>query len=78
MISFAAGEPDFFTPQHIKDAGIKAINENKTYYTPVSGIIELKDKVSQKLKKENGLSYNTDEITINSGAKHSVFNRFKG
>ncbi len=74
VISFAAGEPDFFTPQHIKDAGIKAINENKTYYTPVSGIIELRDKVSQKLKKENGLSYNTDEITINSGAKHSVFN----
>jgi len=74
VISFAAGEPDFFTPQHIKDAGIKAINENKTYYTPVSGIIELKEKVSQKLKKENGLSYNTDEITINSGAKHSVFN----
>ena len=74
VISFAAGEPDFHTPDHVKEAGIKAINENKTYYTPASGINELKEKVIQKLKKENGLSYKIDEISINSGAKQSVFN----
>ena len=74
VISFAAGEPDFHTPDHVKEAGIKAINENKTYYTPASGINELKEKVIQKLEKENGLSYKIDEISINSGAKHSVFN----
>jgi aspartate aminotransferase len=74
VISFAAGEPDFTTPEHVKEAGRKAIDGNKTYYTPASGIIELKEIVAQKLKKENGLDFTTDEITINSGAKHSVFN----
>ena len=74
VISFAAGEPDFPTPDHVKEAGKRAIDENKTYYTPASGIIELKELVSKKLKNENGLEYATEEITINSGAKHSVFN----
>lgn len=74
VISFAAGEPDFPTPDHVKEAGKRAIDENKTYYTPVSGIIELKELVSKKLKNENGLEYSTEEITINSGAKHTVFN----
>lgn len=74
VISFAAGEPDFPTPQHVKEAGKKAIDDNKTYYTPESGIPELKDAVRQKLKTENGLEYGVDQISINSGAKHSVFN----
>jgi aspartate aminotransferase len=74
VISFAAGEPDFTTPRHIKDAGIRAIEENKTYYTPASGIIELKREIVQKLKTDNGLEYTTEQITVNSGAKHSVFN----
>jgi len=74
VISFAAGEPDFPTPDHIKEAGKRAIDDNKTYYTPASGIPELKEAVAHKLKVENGLLYTTDEIVINSGAKHSVFN----
>ncbi len=74
VISFAAGEPDFTTPRHVKDAGIRAIEENRTYYTPASGIIELKQEIVRKLKTENGLDYTTDQITVNSGAKHSVFN----
>jgi aspartate aminotransferase len=74
VISFAAGEPDFNTPEHIKIAGKTAIEDNKTYYTPASGIPELKDAVVKKLQAENGLEYTIDEISINSGAKHSVFN----
>lgn len=74
VVSFAAGEPDFHTPDHIKSAGKRAIDENKTYYTPASGIVELKEKVVRKLERENGLSYSIDQISINSGAKHSVFN----
>ena len=74
VISFAAGEPDFPTPMHIKEAGKKAIDDNKTYYTADSGIVELKKAVSDKLRKENGLEYTVEEIIINSGAKHSVFN----
>jgi len=74
VISFAAGEPDFHTPEFIKEAGKKAIQDNKTYYTPASGILELKEAVVRKLKADNDLTYKTDEIIINSGAKHSVFN----
>jgi aspartate aminotransferase len=73
VISFAAGEPDFPTPAHVKEAGIHAIRENKTYYTPASGINELKEQVAKKLEQENGVSYTIEEISINSGAKHSVF-----
>jgi len=76
VISFAAGEPDFTTPDHVKDAAKRAINENKTYYTPASGIPELKELIVKKFKEENGLEYSTDEVVINSGAKHSVFNTF--
>jgi aspartate aminotransferase len=74
VISFAAGEPDFHTPDNVKEAGKKAIDENKTYYTPDSGITELKKAVAAKLRRENGLDYAPEEIVINSGAKHSVFN----
>ncbi len=74
VISFAAGEPDFHTPEFIKEAGEKAIQDNKTYYTPASGIHELKEAVVRKLRVENDLTYETNEIIISSGAKHSVFN----
>jgi aspartate aminotransferase len=74
VISFAAGEPDFNTPKNIKEAGKAAIDSNKTYYTPESGITELKQAVARKLKTENNLEYSPEEISINSGAKHSVFN----
>jgi aspartate aminotransferase len=74
VISFAAGEPDFHTPEYIKSAGKRAIDEDKTYYTPASGIVELKQQVVRKLERENGLSYGVDQVSINSGAKHSVFN----
>ena len=74
VISFAAGEPDFQTPEHVKNAAKRAIDENKTYYTPASGIPELKELVVKKFREENGLEYSIDEVVINSGAKHSVFN----
>lgn len=74
VISFAAGEPDFNTPQHIKESGKRAIDENLTYYTPASGIPELKRAVAEKLLRENVLEYDPANISINSGAKHSVFN----
>jgi aspartate aminotransferase len=74
VISFAAGEPDFNTPDHIKRAGKSAVDDNKTYYTPASGIVELKQQVIRKLARDNGLEYAIDQISINSGAKHSVFN----
>ncbi|MBN2324774.1 MAG: pyridoxal phosphate-dependent aminotransferase [Spirochaetes bacterium] len=74
VISFAAGEPDFNTPAHVKEAGKRAIDDNKTYYTPASGIPELKMAVAKKLERENGLKYTAANISINSGAKHSVFN----
>jgi len=74
VISFAAGEPDFPTPEFIKEAGKKAIEDNKTYYTPASGIKELKEAVVRKFKIDNNLDYKIDEIIISSGAKHSVFN----
>ena len=74
VISFAAGEPDFPTPDYVKEAGINAINTNKTYYTPASGIKDLKQAVIEKLARENNLEYKIGEVCINSGAKHSVFN----
>jgi aspartate aminotransferase len=74
VISFAAGEPDFHTPDHVKEAGKKAIDDNKTYYTPDSGIPELKNAVAAKLRRDNGLEYTPEQVVINSGAKHSVFN----
>src|SRR5690554_4549640 len=70
--SFGAGEPDFDTPEYIQDAGIKAIKNGFTRYTPASGIMELKEAISEKLLKDNGLKYGTDEIIVNSGAKHSI------
>lgn len=74
VVGFGAGEPDFETPEYIREAAIKAINEGKTKYTPASGILELKEAVCHKLKNENGLEYEPSQIVISSGAKQSLFN----
>jgi len=77
ILSFSAGEPDFGTPQVIKDAAIKAINENFTRYTAVDGIPELKQAIINKLKRDNNLEYKMDQVIVNNGAKHSLFNLFQ-
>lgn len=74
IISFGVGEPDFDTPKNIKDAGIEAIKNNHTKYTPISGLIELKEAICNKLYKENGLKYDVENIIISNGAKHSIWN----
>ena len=76
VLSFSAGEPDFDTPQVIKDAAIKAINEGFTKYCAVDGILELRTAVADKLKRDNGLEYTPDQIIVNNGAKHTLFNLF--
>lgn len=76
VIGFGAGEPDFDTPDHIKQAAIEAINNGFTKYTPASGINELKEVICKKLKGENGISYNPNQIVISNGAKHSLTNTF--
>ena len=74
VIGFGAGEPDFDTPEHIKDAAKKALDDGFTKYTPASGMMELKQAICRKLKEENGLDYGPDQILISCGAKHSIFN----
>jgi len=74
VISFSAGEPDFDTPDGIKNAAISAINDGFTKYTASSGIIELRIAVAQKLAKLHGLSYKPEDILISCGAKHSLYN----
>jgi len=76
ILSFSAGEPDFDTPQVIKDAAITAINSGFTKYTAVDGIPALKDAIAKKLKRDNGLEYTSNQIIANNGAKHSLFNLF--
>ena len=76
IISFSAGEPDFDTPQVIKDAAIEAINKGFTKYTAVDGIPALREAVAAKLKRENNLEYAPNQIIVNNGAKHSLFNLF--
>ena len=73
VVSFGAGEPDFNTPDHIKAAGIKAIEENKTRYTPSTGILPLREAVCQRLREDLGLNYKPAQICVTSGAKHNVF-----
>ena len=76
VVGFGAGEPDFDTPKHIKDAAIDAINKGLTKYTPASGTIELKKAVCAKLLKDNGLNYEPSQIVVSNGAKHSLINAF--
>lgn len=76
VISLSVGEPDFDTPPHIKRAAIKAIEAGKTKYTPVSGIPELREAISAKFRRENGLDYAPDAVTVTSGGKQALFNAF--
>lgn len=74
VIGFGAGEPDFDTPENIKQAAIQAIQAGFTKYTPVGGIDDLKDALIEKLKKDNGLTYSREEILVSAGGKHSLYN----
>ncbi|RJP28862.1 MAG: pyridoxal phosphate-dependent aminotransferase [Candidatus Omnitrophota bacterium] len=74
VVTLAAGEPDFDTPQYIKDAAISAIQSGFTKYTPTTGTPELKEKICQKFLKDNGLEYSSEQIVVSCGAKHSIFN----
>ena len=74
VLSFSAGEPDFDTPQAIKEAAIKAINEGFTKYTAVEGIPELREAIANKLLRDNNLKYDPADIIVSNGAKQSLFN----
>ncbi|MEW5762174.1 MAG: pyridoxal phosphate-dependent aminotransferase [Bacillota bacterium] len=74
VINFGAGEPDFDTPRHIKEAAVAALAAGMTRYTPVGGIRELKEAISAKFLNDNGLTYSAEEIVVSVGAKHSLYN----
>ncbi len=74
VVDFGVGEPDFDTPENVKQAGIKAIRDGFTKYTPAGGTDELKEAVVEKFKKDNGLQYEKSQILISCGAKHSLYN----
>lgn len=77
VLSFAAGEPDFDTPQHIKDAAVRAINEGFTKYTPSSGMQELREAIAKKFKSDNALDYAPSQVVVSNGAKQSLNNIFQ-
>jgi aspartate aminotransferase len=77
ILSFSAGEPDFNTPEIIKEAAIQAIKDGHTKYTAVEGITETKQAIINKLKKDHNLDYKLEHIVISNGAKHSLFNLFQ-
>jgi aspartate aminotransferase len=74
ITDLSLGEPDFDTPQHIKDAAKMAIDENYSHYTPVAGYLDLRQAVCGKLKRDNGLDYTPDQIVVSTGAKQSIAN----
>src|SRR5499426_1572028 len=74
VISFGAGEPDFDTPRRIKDAAVRALEKGQTKYTEVGGVPELRAAVCEKFKRDNGLEYALDEVTVSCGAKHTLYN----
>ncbi len=74
VVNLGVGEPDFDTPENIKEAAIKAIRDGFTKYTPVGGIDPLKDAVIEKFRKDNGLEYSREEVIVSCGAKHSLYN----
>ncbi|MGL4739113.1 MAG: pyridoxal phosphate-dependent aminotransferase [Cellulosilyticaceae bacterium] len=76
VVGFGAGEPDFDTPQYIKDAAIEAIMQGFTKYTPADGIISLKKAIAEKLKSDNNVHYEPNQIVVNNGAKHALVNTF--
>jgi len=77
VINLSVGEPDFDTPEHIKYAAIKALCDGWTKYTEEAGLLEVRKAICKKLKEENGLSYEPDNIVISCGAKHALFNAFQ-
>ncbi len=77
IISFSAGEPDFDTPEHIKEAAIKALKEGFTKYTDVAGTPQLRKAIAAKLKRENNLEYKDSQILVSCGCKHSLYNLFQ-
>jgi len=77
VIGFGAGEPDFDTPEHIKQAAIQALNAGDTKYTASSGIPALREAICEKLQRENGLAYQPNQIIVSLGAKHSIYNLFQ-
>lgn len=74
IVDLSLGEPDFDTPDHIKQAAIRAINENYSHYTPVAGYLDLKQAVCHKLKRDNHLDYLPENVVVSTGAKHSIAN----
>ncbi len=74
VVNLSFGEPDFFTPDHIKQAAITALENNQTFYTPVAGILELREAIKTKFKRDNNLDYDIDQIVVSTGAKHSIMN----
>ena len=74
VLDFSVGEPDFPTPENIKEAGKKALDTNQTKYTINSGTVDLRKAILNKLKRDDNLDYDISEVIVNSGAKHSVFN----
>ncbi len=74
VISLSAGEPDFDTPKHIKEAAIQSIKEGNTKYTPVDGMAVLKESIVEKFRNENNLNYETDQILVSAGCKQSIYN----
>lgn len=77
ILSFSAGEPDFDTPKAVRDEAVRALNSGFTRYTAVGGIPELLQAISLKLERDNALHYDTNEILVSNGAKHSLFNVFQ-
>ncbi len=77
VIGLGAGEPDFDTPEHIKQAAIDAIREGFTKYTAAEGILELRQAIADKFRRDNGIEYATDQIIVSVGGKHSLFNLFE-
>ncbi|KJV67514.1 degT/DnrJ/EryC1/StrS aminotransferase family protein [Anaplasma phagocytophilum str. ApNP] len=76
IISLGAGEPDFDTPDHVKDAAIAAINAGKTKYTPVEGIPELKDSIIRSVRRDYGVDYVANQVLVGAGAKQCIYNLF--
>ena len=74
VINLSVGEPDFPTPKHIQDAGIYAIQNGHTRYTPGSGTHDLKQAIIKKMKRDNNLSFSTEQIVVSCGGKHSLYN----
>jgi len=77
VVGFGAGEPDFDTPQFIKDAAKAALDKGATKYTPAAGMLELRKAICAKLERDNGLKYEPADIVVSNGAKHSIYNTFQ-